>query len=61
MCTISKLKELRFYSGMTQSEVANKLKISQNYWSYLERGVFKPSEDLQKRIKVLFETDEIYK
>lgn len=56
----TKLKELRFYAGWTQVECAKKLKISQNYWSCLERNIFKPSKSLECRIKEMFGTEEIY-
>lgn len=46
----AKIKKLRKSKKLTQSELADKVGISSNHLSRLERGVFQPSIDVVKRL-----------
>lgn len=45
-----KLKSLRLDRGLTQADVAEKAKMSTNYYAKIERGELRPSVDIYERI-----------
>jgi transcriptional regulator with XRE-family HTH domain len=49
--TISQIKILRLLTGITQSELSEKLGISQSYLSLLERGQREITPELSRRIE----------
>ncbi|MEB1806620.1 MAG: helix-turn-helix transcriptional regulator [Bacillaceae bacterium] len=62
MRKVSQLKRLRVLAGLTQAECAESCEVTQGYWSYLERGIFIPSKNIQSKIMELFNCDsDIFK
>lgn len=45
-----KLKVLRLERNLTQAEIAEKAKMSVNYYAKIERGELRPSVDVYERI-----------
>lgn len=45
-----KLKALRLERDLTQAELAEKAKMSANYYAKIERGLVRPSVDMYERI-----------
>lgn len=45
-----KLKVLRLERGLTQAEIAEKAKMSVNYYAKIERGEVRPSVDIYERL-----------
>ena len=45
-----KLKSLRLYRDLTQAEIADKAKMSTNYYAKIERGEVRPSVDIYERL-----------
>lgn len=45
-----KLKSLRLDRDLTQAEIANKAKMSTNYYAKIERGEVRPSVDIYERL-----------
>ena len=45
-----KLKSLRLDRWLTQADVAEKAKMSTNYYAKIERGELRPSVDIYERI-----------
>lgn len=45
-----KLKSLRLERDLTQADVAEKAKMSTNYYAKIERGELRPSVDIYERI-----------
>lgn len=50
-----KLIKYRALNGLTQREVAQKLKITAVYYYRIEKGKIKPSKVLETRIKLMLE------
>lgn len=59
---ISKIKEKRFYLGLTQYDLAFKTKIPQPTISLMERGYVKPKEEQKEVIAKILKccTNEIF-
>ena len=53
------LKEIRLRLRKTQCDIAKILEVSQSYVAGLEKGVYKPSEEMEDLIKDL-ESDAVY-
>ena len=51
-----KIKKLRKEKKLTQGELAEKIGISGNHLSRLERGVFQPSIEVVKRLALVLDT-----
>lgn len=45
-----KLKSLRLDRDLTQAEIADKAKMSTNYYAKIERGEVRPSVDIYERL-----------
>ena len=45
-----KLKVLRLERNLTQAEIADKAKMSVNYYAKIERGEVRPSVDIYERL-----------
>ena len=45
-----KLKNLRLERDLTQAEIAEKAKMSVNYYAKIERGEVRPSVDIYERL-----------
>ena len=45
-----KLKVIRLERGLTQAEIAEKAKMSVNYYAKIERGEVRPSVDIYERL-----------
>lgn len=41
---ISKMREMRFFAGLTQADLWLKTRISQSKLSCIERGIFQPTQ-----------------
>ena len=55
-----KLKELRLQSGMTQKQLAQKLRVTTSVISYYERQERYPSPDVLIRLSYIFHTSTDY-
>lgn len=53
---INKVKEYRERSGLTQIDMANKLGVTSNYLSMIERGIRNPGFNLSKKIADMLNT-----
>lgn len=52
--TVSKFKQARLRSGLTQSALASKAGVSENYYARVERGEVSPTlEKFEKIVKAL--------
>ena len=51
------LKKIREQMGLTQEQLAEKIGISQNYYSWIESGERRPSPDTAKKIAVVMNFD----
>lgn len=52
------IKELRTQKKMTLAQVAEKLNVSSNYISQLERGVRRITDDMIRELSMIYEIDE---
>lgn len=51
---MSKYKKLRVFNNLTQSELAEKLGISQTLWSLIETQEREPSDNVKQKINDVF-------
>lgn len=51
------LKQLRITKKLTQKQVADKVGVTSEYISQLERGIKNPSDNIKKRLMKLYGVD----
>ena len=54
------LRQTRLESGLTQADVANRLRVSKGYISRLESGKARPAEATVRRLAQICETDPAF-